>query len=86
MKNFGPNLRQLFSVKHTLPDRKVVIFQMLICRNPDPDGTRYALYLNGVTRVLTGREFEKIKAAQEDIDASKVSAIPQKLYESLNIP
>jgi hypothetical protein len=62
MKKFGPMLAEIFNLVHYLPDGTT--YPIKVCKHPDPDGTRYATYENGVSLVLTKTRFERIRTSQ----------------------
>ncbi|WP_147281538.1 hypothetical protein [Kluyvera ascorbata] len=83
MKKFGPMLDEIFNLAHYLPDGTTKGYSIKVCRHPDPDGTRYATYENGVSLVLTKACFERIRASQGK--NSRPYHMPHKLIESLNL-
>ncbi|RXW28953.1 hypothetical protein DM877_11130 [Enterobacter cloacae] len=83
MKKFGPMLAEIFNLVHYLPDGTTKSYPIKVCKHPDPDGTRYATYENGVSLVLTKTRFERIRTSQgKNIRPCHMS---HKLIESLNL-
>lgn len=84
LKNFGPMFESSFVVGHTLPEGTTENYELLVCRHPDPDGTRYATYPNGVSMVLTGAQFVRLEASQSIKSEIIPTPMPRKLRQSLN--
>lgn len=83
MKNFGPCLDNIFNLVHYLPDGVIKEFPIRVCMHPDPDGSRYATYENGVSIALTKSCFERLNSAKDG--RSKPTHLPYKLRESLDL-
>ena len=83
MKKFGPMLDEIFNLVHYLPDGTTKNYPIKVCKHPDPDGTRYATYENGVSLVLTKTRFERIRTSQgKNIRPCHMT---YRLIESLNL-
>lgn len=85
MKNFGSMLDRVFSLLHFQPDGTTKEFELTVCKQPDPNGTRYATYQNGVNVVLTSKCFEQLKSMQGHQSVYPATHMPYKLRESLNL-
>ncbi|HEM7418472.1 TPA: hypothetical protein U2J22_003606 [Citrobacter youngae] len=83
MKKFGPMLDEIFNLAHYLPDGTTKNYPIKVCKDPDPDGTRYATYENGVSLVLTKARFERIRASQGK--SIRPCHMPYRLIESLKL-
>ncbi len=83
MEKFGPVLDDIFSLVHYQPDGTTKYYPIKVSKHPDPDGTRYATYENGVSLVLTKASFERLSSyLGQDI---RPSHMPHKLIESFNL-
>ncbi len=85
MKNFGPMLDRVFSLLHFQPDGTTKEFELTVCKHPDPNGTRYATYHNGVSVVLTPRCFDRLVASQGRLSVYPPTHMPYRLLESLHL-
>lgn len=83
MKNFGPILNKVFSLLHFQPDGTTKEFELTVCKHPDPNGTRYATYQNGVSVVLTSKCFDRLVSIQGHQSAYPATHMPYRLCESL---